>query len=1498
MVQDNVTGLIWEVKTDDGSVHDKDNTYTWDDAQNVFIAELNSANFGGYSDWRLPTIKELASLVNLGKSNPTIDDDYFPNTGMMCTWSMTPYAHRTDMARDACYNNGHITGHYKTDTRDARAVRSSYSGSSDNLAVNGNGTVTDNGTGLMWQQQSPDSKMTWKDSLAYCENLSLAGYSDWRLPDRIELLSIIDYETWNPATNSDCFGDTQSDFYWTSTSVDADSRWLLSFDYGYTSIFTGTNHVQYLRCVRGGVTPQTHILTTNISPSSVAGTNTISRSPDKSAYDHNESVTLTATPDACYNFTGWSGACSGTSSTCTLTMDSDKTVTANFAIKTYTLTVTATNGSVTKSPSASSYDCGTAVSLTASPNAGYHFVRWEGDVSGTNTTASVTMTANRSVTAVFEEDIPDTYTLTKTASPASGGSISASPDKSAYTSGESVTLTASPESCYDFTGWSGACSGTSPTCTLTMNADKSVTANFAVKKYSVSLTANNGTVTKSPNQTSYDCGTTVLLTAEPDDCYDFVGWSGACSGTSSTCSLEMTADKSVTANFAAKKYSLSITAANGTVSKSPNQTSYDCGTTVLLTATPNTGYNFDHWEGDASGTQNTASITMTKDMNITAIFSAGTYTVSGYVKDSANKGLSGVILNFSGSGSGTSVSADSSGFYTKSVDKGWSGTVTPEKSGYSFTPQNRTYSNVTANQSEQNYTAASEQQDYTLAGYVRDSNNIGISGVTLTFGNGGGSASTNTSGYYTHTVASGWSGTVTSSKQGYTFEPSSRSYTAVSTDQFNQDYTGNAIPYVISGYVKDSANKGLSGVKLNFSNYAGSAETDSSGYYSNTVYYGWTGTVTPEKSGYTFSPTNLSYTSVSSNHTVQNYTGTPTAVPDISVSPSSLIFNKPETRSAEHSEADLSLSQNEDEDISPPADGKYATGLIIPEHVKEYWKTHKPSRKYRSVRDLPSSKDWSVYDSPVRNQGQCGSCWAFTTVAIMENLANQANLAVTKDFSEQVLVSCLYTSRGGCSGGWYWDALSYIRQNGLPPETCYAYRANNGNCANQCAEPDFSVKIENFTPAYGLWGQTGFTVQDLKGALQDGPLCVAMYVADDFYSYSGGIYDYNGGNYAFGHAVLLVGYNDSQQYFKVKNSWGTWWGEGGYFRIAYNDVADDIKFGCYAVAASGIFVDGEDQTEEVIVSNTGTGSLSISSISCGKTWLDFSPQSLSAIAPNEQKTLTLSVKDWNSIASPEDTAKLTIASNDPDEASVIVTVKATVPVMAARPMLMLSPPFYGNISESDGKTVIDVSNDSGETYLDVSNGGDGTMNWTAASDQSWLKITEGSSGTDYGRVLIAYEKNTGGTRTGTITVSATGAISSPQYVEIRQSDIDTDADNDGMTDSFEFQYGLDPSNPDDASGDRDGDGLSNLEEYEAGTDPNLEDTDDDGLSDGYELENGSDPLVYNGESSTITIRDAVTALKILAGMNINPGVTNADADKNGKVELKDALLLLRILAGR
>jgi predicted secreted protein len=91
MVRDNVTGLIWEVKTDDGSMHDRDILYNWYDAQDVFIADLNTNSFGGFKDWRLPTAEELSLIKNFDSYNPTIDETYFLNTQPTIYWSSTTF---------------------------------------------------------------------------------------------------------------------------------------------------------------------------------------------------------------------------------------------------------------------------------------------------------------------------------------------------------------------------------------------------------------------------------------------------------------------------------------------------------------------------------------------------------------------------------------------------------------------------------------------------------------------------------------------------------------------------------------------------------------------------------------------------------------------------------------------------------------------------------------------------------------------------------------------------------------------------------------------------------------------------------------------------------------------------------------------------------------------------------------------------------------------------------------------------------------------------------------------------------------------------------------------------------------------------------------------------------------------------------------------------------------------------------------------------------------
>ncbi|MCL5282125.1 MAG: InlB B-repeat-containing protein [Planctomycetes bacterium] len=289
---------------------------------------------------------------------------------------------------------------------------------------------------------------------------------------------------------------------------------------------------------------------------------------------------------------------------------------------TYTLTVSATNGTVTKTPNQTSYTSGQTVTLQAVPNTGYTFSGWSGDLTGTTNPATLVMNANKSVTANFTA-VPVTYTLTISAT---NGIVTKTPNQTSYTSGQTVTLQAVPNTGYTFSGWSGDLTGTTNPATLVMNSNKSVTANFTAVPitYTLTISAVNGTVAKTPNQTSYTSGQTVTLQATPNIGYTFGGWSGDLTGTTNPATLVMNANKSVTANFAAVStattYILAISAVNGTVAKTPDQTSYTLGQTVTLQATPKAGYTFSGWSGDLTGTTNPATLVMNANKSVTAAF--------------------------------------------------------------------------------------------------------------------------------------------------------------------------------------------------------------------------------------------------------------------------------------------------------------------------------------------------------------------------------------------------------------------------------------------------------------------------------------------------------------------------------------------------------------------------------------------------------------------------------------------------------------------------------------------------------------------------------------------------------------------------------------------------------------------------------------------------------------------------------------------------------------
>ncbi|QIL75328.1 InlB B-repeat-containing protein [Hymenobacter sp. HDW8] len=227
---------------------------------------------------------------------------------------------------------------------------------------------------------------------------------------------------------------------------------------------------------------------------------------------------------------------------------------------TYTLTTTASpaaGGTVGRSPNAGSYASGTVVSLTATPAAGYVFSGWSGDATGTVNPLSVTMSANKSITATFTVAPPVSYTLTTTTSPTGGGTISRTPNAASYASGTVVSLTATPEAGYTFSGWSGDASGSTNPLSVTMSANKNITATFTQTPpttYTLTTTASptaGGTIGRVPNAGSYASGTVVSLTATPAAGYVFSGWSGDATGTTNPLSVTMSANKSITATFTA-----------------------------------------------------------------------------------------------------------------------------------------------------------------------------------------------------------------------------------------------------------------------------------------------------------------------------------------------------------------------------------------------------------------------------------------------------------------------------------------------------------------------------------------------------------------------------------------------------------------------------------------------------------------------------------------------------------------------------------------------------------------------------------------------------------------------------------------------------------------------------------------------------------------------------------------------------------------------------------
>ena len=329
------------------------------------------------------------------------------------------------------------------------------------------------------------------------------------------------------------------------------------------------------------------------------------------------------------------GADLGSNNPVNFTITGQHTITAHFKPAQFTLTVNASpadKGSVTKSPNKASYDFNEAVTLTAVPVNGWVFAGWSGDLTGTTNPATVNVTQNMAITATFAQS----FTITTSANPPAGGTVTLNPNKATYTPGEQVQVTATANSGYGFANWSGDLSGTNPTETITVNGNLNIVANFSAAQYTFTATSSgNGSVDWTPQKSLYGDGEIVTVTATPDSGYFFVGWTGAVTSTNNPVEVTINGNTSVTAHFAPiVYYTLTVNkVGNGTVTLEPEMAQYPTGTVVTLTATPDAQQRFVGWSGGASGTVNPLQVTITSNMVITATFEPDVYplnvTISG-----------------------------------------------------------------------------------------------------------------------------------------------------------------------------------------------------------------------------------------------------------------------------------------------------------------------------------------------------------------------------------------------------------------------------------------------------------------------------------------------------------------------------------------------------------------------------------------------------------------------------------------------------------------------------------------------------------------------------------------------------------------------------------------------------------------------------------------------------------------------------------------------------
>lgn len=225
-----------------------------------------------------------------------------------------------------------------------------------------------------------------------------------------------------------------------------------------------------------------------------------------------------------------------------------------------------------------------------------------------------------------------------------------------------------------------------------------------------------------------------------------------------------------------------------------------------------------------------------------------------------------------------------------------------------------------------------------------------------------------------------------------------------------------------------------------------------------------------------------------------------------------------------------------------------------------------PGTEVTAVPDaFDSRQEWGSLVHPIRDQQSCGSCWAFgATEALSDRIAIATKGKTDVILSPEDLVSCDPIDMG-CNGGWLGVAWNYLTSTGAVADSCFPYTAGSGKapaCATKCADGEAYTKYK--CKKNSVVHPT--SVDEIKSEIyKNGPVEGAFTVYNDFFNYEGGVYYHVSGGVAGGHAIKVLGWGNEGglDYWLCANSWGTSWGEQGFFKIKQGDSGiNDQIYAC------------------------------------------------------------------------------------------------------------------------------------------------------------------------------------------------------------------------------------------------------------------------------------------------------------------------------------------------